>query len=577
MPQVTYSARNRTDAYAALRRIKPERESLPDWVHPEVLYHYDDWVKLRDVVDGERAIKAAREAYLPKFAGMDAQEYQSYLDRASFYPFTGRTIKALTGRLLRRQPTQTALPDKRRADMRVITHDGKPFPVFYKRVTREVIQMGRIGVLLDMPTRPSSQPKPYFTSYMPENILDWDVEEMPTSLEPDAPTRMVLSRVVLREFVERATAAVPQGHAGDSNKESEPFRVRYRVLSLQNGVYQATLYEGDESTDAELDETYAKETTIPKVRGKSLNYIPFYIFGAADGGTDVEQSPVLGIAQINLSHFRSYAHLEHGRYYTGFPIYYAEITGSEGGKPYEIGPNRVWEVEKGAKVGVVEFNGQGLKFLENALTQKEAQAAALGGRMIGVTSQSVSESADQVKMKEMNEQAMLLDIALQLDYGFTQLMRWWLDWSGDTALAKTYEIEFNKDFLLDGAGAREFRAIHAMYKDGILPIEVVYDYFRKFEVIPDHLEIDKFRKLLETAESFPQQPDADARLEGFSDAKTKLNEEVRQENMALAEKHRKEDTALAEKRPADPAAVPPKPGSTPPRKPAANTGIPSKK
>jgi hypothetical protein len=41
------------------------------------------------------------------------------------------------------------------------------------------------------------------------------------------------------------------------------------------------------------------------------------------------------------------------------------------------------------------------------------------------------------------------------------------------------EFRCNQDFLLDQAAAREFRAITMMYQAGLLPIEVIYEYFLK--------------------------------------------------------------------------------------------------
>lgn len=59
-----------------------------------------------------------------------------------------------------------------------------------------------------------------------------------------------------------------------------------------------------------------------------------------------------------------------------------------------------------------------------------------------------------------------------------------------------------------------------MYQDGILPIEVVYDYLKKAEVIPDWLELEEFKKLLASKNSFPNNPDAEANSRGFKRRKT---------------------------------------------------------
>jgi hypothetical protein len=82
---------------------------------------------------------------------------------------------------------------------------------------------------------------------------------------------------------------------------------------------------------------------------------------------------------------------------------------------------------------------------------------------------------------------------------------------------------------------RELRAIHAMYLDGLLPIDVLYEYLRKSEVIPDYMDMDEFKKLLDKMEQFPNQPDAEARKEGFPDKKTQLEKEQAEDEAVAAQ------------------------------------------
>ncbi|WP_410176762.1 DUF4055 domain-containing protein [Sinorhizobium medicae] len=153
---------------------------------------------------------------------------------------------------------------------------------------------------------------------------------------------------------------------------------------------------------------------------------------------------------------RSYAHLEHGRFYTGLPVYYVSKGTGEGKGEYTIGASVVWEIGAGENAGIIEFNGNGLKFLENAIATKEAHISTLGGRLIGVTTSSVSESDNQVSMKDRNEQALLLNVSMALDEGFTQVLQWWASWQDvQTSEAEEISIEFNKDLMLKEAAARE--------------------------------------------------------------------------------------------------------------------------
>jgi hypothetical protein len=262
------------------------------------------------------------------------------------------------------------------------------------------------------------------------------------------------------------------------------------------------------------------------VFGVPFQRIPFRIFNATTNLPDIEKPPILDILTLNLSHYRTYAQLEHGRFFTANPVYY--VSGGNEDDDFHIGPSVVWQIDAGQNAGIIEFNGQGLKSLETALKTKEDQVASLGGRLLG-ESANAGQSDNQVKIKDRNEQSLLLNVTTVLNENFTYLLQEMAEWLNDRAVTKEGEIEVelgveelvfrvNQDFLLDNAAAREFRAVTMMYQAGIVPIEVIYEYFLKAEVIPEYMEMEQFVALLEDAKNFPNNPDIDAQREGYANA-----------------------------------------------------------
>lgn len=489
------------------RTVKKDIASLmtsyPSWAHPDVRYAELDWQKLRDCYNGEREVKDQAEDYLPRPSGMEKDDYTFYLENATFFNMTARTVGALVGTIFRRNPLVSNLPDKFAKKIQRIGKKSESFRAFSRGTAKEQIHMGRYGVLVDRGQGVSDEP--YMVGYIAESILDWKTEVIDG--------REVPTEVVLMEIAEKSR----------TNQSPRNFGSIYRVLRLVDGVYQQHIYESATNDGYPDIDKPADKVITPTNRGVPFNRIPFEFFGPESNGWDYERSPMLDIVRMNLSHYRSYAHLEHGRFYTGLPVYWASTSDNGGNSEYRIGPSVVWELPAGQNAGLIEFNGQGLKFLENAITKKESHIATLGGRLIGVDGQATSESDNQVAMKDRNEQALLLNVALSLDEGFTRLIQHWLIWQDVTpAEAEKVTITFNKDFLLKEVAAREFRAIHAMYKDGILPIEVVHDYLMRGDVIPDWISLEQFKILLENPDSFPNQPDAQARDEGFPNRATQL-------------------------------------------------------
>ena len=496
--------------------------AYPSWAHPDVHYWQYDWQILRDVVMGEREIKANGGIYLPKPSGMTTADYAFYLDNATYFNMCARTLSALVGTIFRRNPVISDLPKKLESKIAKISSQGQSLRTFTRRATREIMHMGRFGVLVDMP---SGGGDAYLTGYKAEAMLDWRTQAIDGREE--------LVYMVLMEIAEQK-----ENLTGSPRQFDAKFRV-LRLVPASNArgwKYVQELYHNN-GRSGEIDlATAPNETITPTNRGVPLDFIPFKIFGPDSNNVDTERSPLLDVANMNLSHYRSYAHLEHGRFYTGLPVYWISKNDASGQGEYTIGPSMVWEIQTGEKAGLMEFNGNGLKFLENAIAVKEGHVAALGGRLIGVTTRSVSESDNQVSMKERNEHATLLSAALSLDEGFSEVLGWWAVWNDvpKTTAAKI-TIEFNKDFILKEVAAREFRAVHSMYTDGLLPIDVVYDYLSKAEVIPDWMTFEEFSDLIKKKNSFPMQPDAGARDRDFPDRKTELELELEDDKMEKAE------------------------------------------
>jgi hypothetical protein len=244
--------------------------------------------------------------------------------------------------------------------------------------------------------------------------------------------------------------------------------------------------------------------------------------------------------------------LEQGRFFTANPVFWTSAGAvDEGSAEYYVGPDVVWELGKDGKAGLIEFQGSGLRYLESALETKEAQIAAIGGRLMPGSSRGTAESDNALKMKEQNEQTLLLNVSDTLDDAFTEVLRWWADWNNTpfTQIEKIF-FEVNRDFLSKSAGAREFRAIHQMYADGVIPLNVVYEYLRKEEVIPEWMELEEYARLLTDAEQFPNMVDVLARMDSFPDAASFLEYKMHQQNIALKKQEIKataQDNAMPKK------------------------------
>lgn len=72
--------------------------------HPDYDATLPDWLRARDVLAGEDAIKSAGEKYLPALESQSEAEYAAYRQRASFFNATARTAEGYSGLIFRRPP-----------------------------------------------------------------------------------------------------------------------------------------------------------------------------------------------------------------------------------------------------------------------------------------------------------------------------------------------------------------------------------------------------------------------------------------------------------------------------------------
>lgn len=478
-------------------------------VHPDYVYWSPEWEKIRDAEIGEVEVKRKGEVYLPRQATHDIDQYRSYLKRAVFYNMTARTLNALYGTVFSRLPKVTNLPPKLKEASRHITKEGLSLHLMAKMVVKEVLAVGRYGMLVD--SDPDGRNRPYVACYTAENILDWEMKEINGTFQ--------LSRVVLREIY--------YDREDEGTLSPYKYKARYRVLLLEEDedgsyVYSQFVYEDpDHSLGIPDVGIPPREVITPTVRGEPLDYIPFIVVGPFTNHPDVQKPPLLDIVLLNYAHYMSYAQLEQALFYTGSPVFAVKQEAGTDPGDYKVGPDTVWILSENEDAKVLEFNGRGLQHLENSLRSKEAQIASIGGRLMPGVSRGAAESDNSLLMQERNEQTLLLNITDTVDEAITQILRWWADWNNvSSENIGAISFELSRDFLTKDAGAREFRAIHQMYAEGVIPINVVYDYLKRFEVIPEWMDESEYIALLNDAKQFPNMVDVLARMRDFPDAKT---------------------------------------------------------
>lgn len=521
--------------------------------HPDYVYYKPDWQLLRDSVAGERRIKEKGSLYLSPIdsdANPDgASKYRAFVERAVYTNMTARTLAGLVGKVFKRPVKIKNIKDSTRELFNNVTIDGWSANLFAKAVVKEILEVGRVGIMVDMPEGGGS---PYFTYYLAENILNWK--------EIVVNGRRKIVYVLLREIVE-STLEYTGVNSRIDPKTHTSYRFlksQYRVLRLNEfGEYIQEVYKSLPSTNSGYNQKldFVKSLT-PTKNGKPLDYIPFVIIGPQSVSPGIQKSPLLDIANLNIAHYRTSAHLEHGRFYTALPVYYVPVNQSQpdAETEYTVGPGRVWEVPLDTKPGILEFYGTGLASLVKSLEEKSSAIERLGGSLTGGA--GASQSAEVHSAQQSGETSILLNVTDSATSGLTRATRYLLDWAGLESEAKEVLFEINQEFKLGNLDARELRSIALLYKEGILPISDVHRVLQQSSYVNENVDVKAFKKMLADITEFPNQPNAEAKTEGYNTADAMQADELAREEMdVIAEQNRRQMTFDREQLAADVAAA----------------------
>ncbi|MEI8292063.1 MAG: DUF4055 domain-containing protein [Verrucomicrobiota bacterium] len=505
--------------------------------HPDYDMNMAAWLRARDVIAGEDAVKAGDIKYLPRLDSQSDNEYLGYKSRACFFNATSRTLDGFLGLLFRRDP-EVKLPDRLTGvggALRVFTDDvdlmGTSLFTFCKAVVGEVLAVGRSGTLIDWagstggPMGKRGEDRAYVVRYAAEDILNWQTQRING--------RNVVTMIALREFVER-----PDDVDSFAVKITETVRV-LKLDVLPDGATRYVVeiwvradgqrvknqpswiggfWSGQKSNLSKSQWTLV-ESRVPLRLGKSLPLIPFVFHGPRNALPDVDKMPLADIIYVNLDHYRLDADYKHGLHFTALPT--AWVSGFDKASELRIGSSTAWVTDQvGAVAGFLEFKGLGLSTFENAQTRDERLMAVLGSRMLEDTKR-VGETAQAIELRQAGENSVLMTLAMSLSDSISQVLRWVYWWNSTEALPEDVAeslvvLQINTDFTAKGLTSLELTAIVGAWQAGAISRETMFDLFRKGEVLPTGRTDDEEKNLVHA---------------GLSSASRTGNSQIGRENM----------------------------------------------
>jgi len=453
------------------------------------------WERCRDAYEGGDAIKAKDTRYLPAldshqrngtFLPEGAAKYARYKERALWYNATARTVDGLAGGIFQKAPKVTA-PEAVVPHLSDVTLTGQSAEMFALQSAKDVLQVGRSGILIEWGKAPK-EPRPYWAAYRAEDIISYRA----IAIDGDE----ILTRVVLRETVSRDDP---------DDRFTQKHSTQYRVLELMTVDDELVYFQTEwKKVSDDKDEWQPGEPMTIERRGKPLDFIPFVFLGSTSISPAIGKPPLDDLVQVNISHYRSMADLEHGRHRVAVPTPWVSGFDKKSG-PLLLGEALI--LDTGGNAGMLEFTGQGLGALERADQQKRHMMAVLGARLLEEQGQrsNVSETAAAVGMRHAGEQATLKTLAQTLETALTLALQWHAWWVGtEKKPADTGAVfELNKDFSTLRMPPEELRAlVEALQAKAISP-ETFYHNLEEGGLVRPGVTVEEELEDIENAEPEP--------------------------------------------------------------------------
>jgi len=382
--------------------------------HPDYSANLDLWTKVDDVCKGQKTVKGKGKTYLPvpeTFGDGDNARYQDYLGRAVFYGVTGRTLNSYVGSAFNKLP-EFKRPDELEYLERNADGSGRSIFQCSQRMLRLIMKHYRCAVYVDYPNVQPSRNRdedkgknafPMIHTLNARSVVDWDY--------------IIVGNQKKLSFVKIIEVVSSRGEDGFTRC----FQEQYRVLRLEEidgrYVYSVQVYSCDK--DKKWNE--GNKYTPTDYKGETWDYIPFSFCGAVDNSDEIDNAPLLELADLNLAHYRNSADVEESGFIVGQPtVCLPNVTEQQ----YDIIKRDDLAIGSRSgfptKVEIVQAESNNLA--KQLMTDKWGQMKEMGARLIEVG--SANKTATQADNEDSIQHSVVSLAVSNISEALTMALRW---------------------------------------------------------------------------------------------------------------------------------------------------------
>ena len=454
------------------------------------------WDEMDDVCGGERAVKAKTIAYLPMICGCDDPEeerryYDSYLNRAVFYPSAKNTLENNVGLAFAEDPSFE--PDG--LDFLKSDADGAGTSLYQQNQTAHsyLMKYGRGGFFVDYPSVEGGVSKsdvvqrgirPTVVLYSPKNIINWRVRKVNG-----------VYKTCLVVLYEETSQVDPQ------DEFKEKIVKIYRVLRLdEQNKYCMQVYSDESGAITANDPIYPRNA-----KGQLWSEIPFQVIGSESNSWNVQPIPIEPVAMVNLAHYRNSAEYEQTIFYAGQvqpvinelddnALQYLNAVDENGRKvnPIVLGSQSVLTLPQGSNFNFVKADEGTIA--KEGMTEKLQYMQLLGAKINDIN--EVAKTATQSDNEQMTKHSVLSLCVSNLNEAMEKVLRWVAQYYGSGDKAK---FTIKQDFAKGKLSLEDMKFWQSEFANQSISAET-YFYIKKNGKIPE-IDYEEEQKRIDAEKS----------------------------------------------------------------------------
>ncbi len=437
------------------------------------------WEQLRDVIAGDKAVKDKGAQYLPPINPDDTKSdvaYTTYLQGADFYNATGLTRDTFSGLIFRKNPIiDPSIPEEMRLN---IDAEGTPIDAFLEETVDEVIDVGRVVLVGDLPmfdgidltiserSALGSRVQPYIKMYVTESFINWKYKIVNG-----------VRVLVLAVFLEKKDVAT----SIFTHETENQYRV-FRIVQEDAITNLGTIKTGDYIQEVYDENGKIISQITPKINGQTLSELPVQVINSDSLTADVSKPPLLDLSNTNLSHYRNSADLGaclrmFGRITPVFGVPENQWDTFHD-RPLLYGSTNSISLPMNKESGTPLYG-----FLEpksdftsviSQSTRLEERMSAQGARMLAPQKRGV-EAAETVRLDMIGETSIVQGIATSVSNGINSILK--------VLLGSEIDIQLNTDLLGKAIDAQLILALLQTLQAGKITEQQFMDSLQKGEAV----------------------------------------------------------------------------------------------